>query len=170
MNNEENKITISLSFNYKCDEHVKTEGMPGKSNDDMQVWYQNRVTLHLFWFITVRFIFIVELRGENFPTVFPLFRGRQKNSSAGLRFHEVSVIHFSITNFWKRWKSWNPLNLQRQQSLLHGPEWIFQMININFRRFSKNTCYAIYIILILRRFIEIYLAISGNRHRNSRSH
>jgi len=31
------------------------EDMSGKSNDDMQLWYQNRVTLHLFWFITVCF-------------------------------------------------------------------------------------------------------------------
>lgn len=39
MNNEGNKITTSSSFNYKCDkrEHVETEGMSGKSNDDMQL-------------------------------------------------------------------------------------------------------------------------------------
>lgn len=39
--------------------------------------------------MALRFIFIAEFRGENFPTIFPLFRRRQKKiSSAGLRFHE----------------------------------------------------------------------------------
>lgn len=39
MNNKENNITISSSFNYKCDkrEHVKTEGMSGKSDDGIQL-------------------------------------------------------------------------------------------------------------------------------------
>jgi len=145
------------------------EDMSGKSNDDMQLWYQNRVTLHLFWFITVCFH-----RGgtwwREFSYSFPIIPMSIKKFKWWFTLSRSIIYSFFHYKFFEKDENKNLLNLQNfNKSLLHAPDF-HRVFKINLKSFqgTSSTCSnAVYIVNQCYIALYKYSAITD---RNSRSY
>jgi len=131
--------------------------MSGKSNDDMQLWYQNRVTLHLFWFITVCFH-----RGgtwwREFFHSFPIIPMSIKKFKWWFTLSRSIIYSFFHYKFFKKDENVNLLNLQNFNKVC-----CMRPISNGFPKLIWNAFQGTSstLFILLPRFIQIF----GNRRQ-----